>query len=204
MKTRAVLAELFGTFTLTLAVLISLNNSSFPVPTAVVAGLTLGLFVYAIGPISGCHINPAVTLGLLSIRRVDATNALAYVAAQFIGALVALGIGRLLFATPADVVAGGAVSIGIAELLGAVIFLFAIASVVAGRVPAAASGLVIGTGLLLGISFAAHGSNGVLNPAVALGIGSFSHPYVWGPIVGAIAGSWLAHLLSEPARGEAP
>lgn len=144
-----------------------------------------------------------MTLGLLSIRKVDTMSALAYLAAQFVGALVALGVGRLLFPAPAEVIAGGAFSIGMAELLGAVIFLFAIGSVVAGRVSRAASGLVIGTGLLLGIAFAAQGSNGVLNPAVALGIGSFSHPYVWGPIVGAAIGAWLAHALSEPGGGEA-
>jgi len=202
MKTKALLAELFGTFGLALAVLVSINHPAFPVPTPVIAGLTLGLFVYAIGPVSGCHINPAVTLGLLSIRRIDGATAIGYIVAQLIGAAVALALGSLLFTTPAEVVAGGSARIGVAELLGAVLFLFSIASVVVGRVPAPASGLVIGTGLLLGISLAAHASNGVLNPAVALGIGSFSHPYVWGPVVGAIIGCWIAHLLSEAPADE--
>ncbi len=199
---RALLAEMVGTCGLALAVLVSINQPAFPVPTPVIAGLTLGLFVYAIGPISGCHINPAVTLGLLSIRRIDPGRAAGYIVAQFVGAGIALALGRLLFAGPAEVTAGGSATIGLAEMLGAVLFLFAIASVVVGRVPAPASGLVIGTGLLLGISLASPGSNGVLNPAVAFGIGSFSFPYVWGPILGALVGSWIAHLLTEPVANE--
>jgi glycerol uptake facilitator-like aquaporin len=69
-------------------------------------------------------------------------------------------------------------------------------------VPAAASGLVIGGSLFLGIHFAAHTSNGVLNPAVALGIGSFSLAYIWGPIAGAIVGALLYRLLSSKAGAE--
>lgn len=53
MNLKALAAELFGTFGLSLAVLISINSPGFPVGTPVIAGLTLGLFVYTIGPISG-------------------------------------------------------------------------------------------------------------------------------------------------------
>ncbi len=97
---------------------------------------------------------------------------------------------------------GNSLGIGLAELLGAALFLFGIAAVVLGAVPAAASGLVIGGSLFLGIHFAAHTSNGVLNPAVALGIGSFSLAYIWGPIAGAIVGALLYRLLSSKAGAE--
>ncbi len=60
---KAALAELIGTFFLTLAALIS--GSPF------VVGLTLAAFVYAIGDISGCNINPAVTVALVTIRRLS-------------------------------------------------------------------------------------------------------------------------------------
>lgn len=202
MKPKALVAELVGTFGLTLAVLISVNNPDFPVSTPVIAGVTLGLFVYTIGGISGCHINPAVTLGLASIGKIELPSALGYLVAQFVGAGIALLLGGLTFGPLQELTVGNSLGIGLAELLGAALFLFGIAAVVLGAVPAAASGLVIGGSLFLGIHFAAHTSNGVLNPAVALGIGSFSLAYIWGPIAGAIVGALLYRLLSSKAGAE--
>ena len=57
-------AEYIGTFTLVLIVISSLAGD-FPVSTAVIASLTLMMFVYTIGSVSGCHIKPSVTLGIL-------------------------------------------------------------------------------------------------------------------------------------------
>lgn len=200
MKPRALAAELFGTLYLTLAVLISINNPEFPIPTPVIAGLTLGIFVYTIGSISGCHINPAVTIGLAAIGKIDLPNAAAYIVSQFIGAFIALAMGNAIFAAPVELVAGSSLGIGLAELLGTLLLLFGFAAVVLGRVPEAMSGVVIGSSLTLGVHFAAHASNGVLNPAVALGIGSFSAPYIWGPIVGAALGARIASMLAERRR----
>ncbi len=197
MKSRALIAELFGTFILTTAVLTSINNPDFPVPTPVIAGLTLGLLVYTIGPISGCHINPAVTVGLFSIGRIDIRDAGAYLVAQFVGAVLAMMLGNIFFSSPTELVVNGAPLTGLAELFGTVLLGFAVASVVIGRVSANLSGLVIGSGLLLGISFAATQSNGVLNPAVALGIGSLGHTYVWGPLGGALVGAFIANFFAD-------
>jgi len=55
-------------------------------------GLALLAMVYAIGPISGCHINPAVTVGLLLSKKLDARYAGGYVIAQVVGAVVAAGV----------------------------------------------------------------------------------------------------------------
>lgn len=197
MKSRALIAELFGTFILTTAVLTSINNPGFPVPTPVIAGLTLGLLVYTIGPISGCHINPAITVGLFSIGRIDIRDAGAYIVAQFAGSVLAIVLGNIFFSSPTELVVNGAPLTGLAELFGTVLLGFAVASVVVGRVSANLSGLVIGSGLLLGISFAATQSNGVLNPAVALGIGSLGHTYVWGPLGGALIGAFIANFFAN-------
>lgn len=201
MKAKALVAELVGTFALTLAVLISVNHPAFPVPTAVIAGATVGLFVYTIGGISGCHINPAVTVGLASIRLIEIPAAVGYIVAQFAGAAIALFLGSLLFDPTVQLVASSAAGVGLAESLGAGLLLFGIAAVVLGAVPKAMSGVVIGGSLFLGIHFAAHTSNGVLNPAVALGIGSFSTAYVWGPILGGIIGAILYRLIGQERAG---
>ncbi|MEK7584685.1 MAG: aquaporin [Patescibacteria group bacterium] len=191
------IAELVGTCILALAVSFSLAQS-FPVSTPVIAALTLGLLVYTIGPISGCHINPAVTLGLWSIKKIDRKDAINYLIAQFVGALLAYFISRLLISNPASVSIVNTGLVGAMELIGALVFTFGVAAVATGRVPQDASGLVVGGSLLLGISIASFASNGILNPAVALGIGSFSLMYLIGPLIGGILGMRLyAYLASR-------
>ena len=59
---------------------------------ALAFGLSLLAMVYAIGPISGCHINPAVTLGLLISRKMDRRFAAGYIVAQILGGIVAAAI----------------------------------------------------------------------------------------------------------------
>jgi len=191
---KKLIAEFVGAFGLTFAVGLSLAGS-FPVATAVVAAVTLGLFVYTVGAISGAHLNPAITLGLWSIKKIRAQEAAYYIVAQLLGGALALFlIGAL--ATPAALVAGNSMHIMLAELIGAFFFGFGVAAVASQKVPAALSGLVVGGSLLLGIALAASlNSNGILNPAVALGIGSFTLAYIIGPIIGAILGMQVLKAL---------
>ncbi|WP_067654598.1 aquaporin [Nocardia harenae] len=91
-------AEAFGTFTLVIggvgtAVLAGQRVGALGV--ALAFGLTLLFLVYAIGPISGCHVNPAVTLGQLLLGRLSVVSAVGYWIAQLIGGLLA---GLVLFA----------------------------------------------------------------------------------------------------------
>ena len=180
-------AEALGTATLTLAVGLSLAGT-FPVPTPVLAALTLGLFVYSVGHISGTHINPAVTLGALSIGKISGKDAALYILAQAVGAgLVLLFLGSRVSLPDLTVLADGGTFL--AEFLGTLFFTFGIASVIYGKTPTQLSGIVVGGSLLLGISISVGlGANGVLNPAVALGIGSWGLMYVLGPILGALCG----------------
>ena len=181
------LAEFLGTFGLTLAVLLSLSGT-FPIPTPAIAALTLGLFVYSLGHISGTHINPAVTIGAWSIGKIGAKDAIGYLIAQFAGASLAAALASALVTAPVLNISN-ALPVGIAELIGTFFFTLGIASVVYGKTPSEFSGVVVGGSLLLGISLAAGiGSNGVLNPAVALGIGSFNLTYIIGPIIGSVMG----------------
>jgi aquaporin Z len=181
------IAEAVGTFGLTLAVGLSLAGK-LPIPTVVVAGLTLGLFVYSLGHVSGGHFNPAITLGAWSIKKVDTKNALLYLVFQFIGAAIAMLAISNTTGMPLLTVSSSWI-VACAEALGTALFAFGVASAVYGKSPADASGVVVGGSLVLGISVAALiGSNGVLNPAVAFGIGSFNLVYALAPIVGSIVG----------------
>lgn len=192
------LAEGFGTFTLALTVLLSVTVIDSVLVTPVLAALVLGLFVYSIGSVSGCHINPAVTLGLWSIGKVSTGDSVMYIVAQVVGALAA-------FLVVAFTVGGVALGMGvesttvlIAEFVGTALFTFGIASVVYGNVSDHASGLVIGGSLLLGIVTAVHlGSGGLLNPAVGVALGMVSVTYIAGAVLGAIAGMQLYKCLSK-------
>src|SRR5271169_5781218 len=91
---RKYLAELLGTFVLVFGGVGSAVLAGRYIGFAGVAfafGLSLLAMVYTIGPISGCHINPAVTLGVLLAKKIDVKDALVYIFAQTAGAIIASG-----------------------------------------------------------------------------------------------------------------
>ena len=198
----ALVAECIGTCMLTCLVLLSLGKT-LPLPTPVIAALVVGICVYTVGGISGAHVNPAVTVGLLSIRKITPVQAVGYIVAQLIGAAVAMFIagwllGSLPAAAPTD-----AITVLVGEALGAFLLVFGVSAVVHGSVPPEASGIAIGGSLLLGILLASSVGNGVVNPAVAVGIGSLSISYVLGPLIGGVlAAQAYQWLMQKPAHTE--
>ncbi|MSR67955.1 hypothetical protein EXS65_03995 [Candidatus Peribacteria bacterium] len=196
MNIRPYAAECLGTFLLALLVHLSIG-ADFPVPTPVIAGLTLGLLVYMLGGISGAHVNPAVTIGLASIGKISWPEAGRYIVAQLLGGGLALMFGKALLGAPLSIIAGNSVMILVAEALGAAILVLGVSSVVHGKAPHDASGLTIGTSLALGAMAASVQANGVVNPAVALGIGSLSAAYIIGPLVGGIVAAQLYQALAK-------
>ena len=189
-------AELLGTFALTLSVLFSISGNSASL-TPLVAGLVVGLFVYTVGAISGTHLNPAVTLSMLSVKKIKSTDAAGYIVVQLIGAIGAGVVANQLGVPAVDMRPEDSVAVAFAEALGAFILIFGIASVSYGKVHSAAAGLVIGGSLLLGIRLTAGFSNGVLNPAVAIGIGSVSATYLLAPILGGLLAVWCYRWLID-------
>lgn len=189
-------AEAFGTFCLTLAVMATLV-ADLPIPTPIAAGVTLGLMVYTIGKVSGSHVNPAVTIALASRKKIGMTDAAFYVVAQTLGAIAAMFAGAWLLGGAPDVTATDDMTVFAAEALGAGMLAFGVATAVRNN-DYGSSGIIVGTALFIGIVMAAGASNAVLNPAVAVGIGSVSAAYIIAPIVGAIVGAWLnAWLYAE-------
>jgi glycerol uptake facilitator-like aquaporin len=182
-------AELVGTFMLTLAVSLSLLVG-MPLATPVIAGLTLGLGVYILGPISGAHFNPAVTFALASIKKIEIRDAVMYVIFQIIGAVLAMLLAHLIVGESLTVIAQDAPLVGIVEALGAAVLVLGVLSVVYGKVDDDVSGLVIGGSLTLGLLLTAGRSNAVINPAVAIGLGSISFMYLVAPIVGGIIAAY--------------
>lgn len=193
------IAEAIGTFALSMIVVASVASLT-PLPMAVplIAALTLGLFVYTIGPISGCHINPSVTLGLLSVQKISKIEAGRYIGAQLIGALCAILLSKLFFVGHDALIIPFESNVFFAEMLGAFFFNFGIASVVYGKAKEQMSGLVVGGSLLFGILIATLlGASGILNPAVALALNVVTIVYLLAPVTGAVLGFQAYKYLIE-------
>lgn len=179
-------AELLGTFVLSLTVLLSVSGA-FPIPTPILASLVLFLFVATIGGISGSHINPAVTLGLLSVKKIGKQEAINYMLAQGSGAIAAYILGSIMGIN----VGGAQATVGsyFFEFVGMTLFTFGIASVVFDPPKIIAPGFIIGGSLLLGISLSVLGGGpGILNPAVAVALQTTTIGYYVVEIIGGIAG----------------
>ncbi len=187
-------SEMLGAFALTFVVWLS-TVYPMPVPASVMAALTLGLFVYLVGGISGAHLNPAVTIGILSIKKITPKDAAMYVLAQFAGASAALLLGMGLTGEMAFMPHDASAIAGVGEAIGAFFLCFAVTAATLGKVKPEVSGIVVGGSLFMGIFMASVFSNGILNPAVALGTGSFGPMYILGPVVGAAAGAWASRWL---------
>ena len=221
-------AEFVGTFWLVLggcgsAVL----AAAFPnlgiglLGVALAFGLTVLTMAYAIGHISGCHLNPAVSVGLWAGGRFPADKLLPYIVAQVLGAVVAAGILYLIASGKAgfDVSAGfasngyGAHSPGGYSLLAALVtevvmtmmFLLIILGATDKRVPQGFAPLAIGLGLTLIHLISIPVTNTSVNPArstgVALFVGDWALAQLWlfwlAPIVGAVLGALIYRYIGK-------
>ncbi len=175
---KSALAELVGTFFLTLAALVS--------GTPYVVGVTLGIFVYAIGTISGCNLNPAVSLGLMVTRRLPVLTGLFYIVVQIAGAGLALLAATFTGHLASHYTAASPLS----EFLGFGVLMLTVMAVSDKNVPQAGSGIAIGGALAAGLVM----SRGILNPAVAIAMGQVLSPATWATLLGGICFSLLFML----------
>ncbi len=215
------LAEAFGTFWLVLggcgsAVL----AAGFPevgiglLGVALAFGLTVLTMAFAIGHISGCHLNPAVTIGLWAGGRFDIKEVLPYIIAQVVGGLIAGGTlyviasGQMGF----DIVASGFASNGygehspgqysmlaalVTEIVMTMMFLIVIMGATDKRAPAGFGPIAIGLCLTLIHLISIPVTNTSVNPArstvVAIYVGDWAISQLWlfwiAPIIGGVLGA---------------
>ncbi len=215
-------AEFFGTFWLVLggcgsAVL----AAAFPdvgiglLGVALAFGLTVLTMAYAIGHISGCHLNPAVSVGLWAGGRFSANQLLPYIVAQVLGGIVAGGVLYLIASGKAgfDVSAGfasngyGAHSPGgysmvaalITEVVMTMMFLLVILGATDDRAPQGMAPVAIGLCLTLIHLISIPVTNTSVNPARSTGVAIFAGDWavsqLWmfwvAPIVGAVLGALI-------------
>jgi len=196
-KVAMVVAEFFGTFCLAGVILAMLGRTSFPFFQAAAAGATFGLMLLILGAVSGAHINPALTVAFWSVRKLQTTKAVVFIAAQLLGGLAAWRMSEYLLGTPIKSIAGDEFiwRILIAEALGAFVFAFGVAAAVYQGYRGLRLAVTAGTSLSVGMILATFAGNGLINPAVAITVQSWSIAYAVGPVVGAVLGmnlyGWL-------------
>ena len=199
-KIAMLVAEFLGTGILTAVVLaVSKSNIGIPYFVSLAVGLTLASLATVLAPISGAHLNPAITLGLWSARRIKTLPAVTYIVAQLLGAICAYLL-YTYFVNSHWANSGKFESrVLVAEATGAFIFAMGWAATVYRRLEGGKAAFAVGASLTVGILVASVGSGGMLNPAVALGARSWVWgTYVLGPVLGAIIGFNLYALLFAP------
>ena len=200
------------------------------VATALAFGLTLLSLAYVLGPVTGCHVNPAVTLGALLAGRIPVAEAIGYWIAQFIGGIVgALVLWGMFSASPlydrpvtglgadgwgkASLIHIGVGGAFLAEVILTAMFVFAVLAATSKTVSPTVAGMVIGLTLtvvhLIGIPITGTSVNPARSLGPALIVGGTALSQVWlfilAPLVGGAVAAG-AHLLIYPksASGSSP
>lgn len=224
------IAEVIGTFWLVLggcgsAVL----AAAFPelgigfAGVALAFGLTVLTMAFAIGHISGCHLNPAVSFGLWAGGRFPGKDLIPYIVAQVVGAIAAAAVLYVIASGQAGWQPGGFASNGfgdlspgkysmtavlVCEVVMTAVFLFVIMGATDKRAPAGFAPIAIGLCLTLIHLISIPVSNTSVNPARSTGVALFAQTGAVGqlwlfwvaPIVGAIVGAIAYRLVSDPAQ----
>ncbi len=205
------LSEFIGTFVLvvfacgTAAVVgCSAENGTGYLLTALAFGLVIVAMAYSIGNVSGCHINPAVSIAMLVSGKLGIKDFIGYVAAQFAGAIAGAGVLKAILGAESGLGANALYNDNIAlsiiiEIILTFVFVIAILGVTSKESNGAVSGIVIGLTLtlvhILGISFTGTSVNPARSFGPALLLGGEALSDVWVFLVAPLAGGVLAALV---------
>jgi aquaporin Z len=216
---RKYLAELIGTFVLVLmgcgSAVIAGSHIGY-LGIAFAFGLSVLVMVYTIGRISGCHINPAITVGMLVAGKIKGNDAIFYIVFQCIGAIIAAAVLLAIASGNPDyslainglgqngygLGSPGGYSLGaglIAEIVLTLIFLLVVFGATAKNAPAGFAGLAIGLSLtlihLVGIPITGTSVNPARSIGPALLVGGRALGQLWLFIVAPIIGAIIAALI---------
>ena len=206
-KLAALVAEFLGTGILTLVSLKILYSLGVPFFVAMGSGLVLAMLVYVFVANSWGYFNPAITLAMVTVRKMDAISGLLYIVVQLLGAWAAYGVYTYMMnGSPAELTTSFNWQSVTVQAVGSGIFAVGIAAAVYQGLNRVRSAAWIGLSLMVGMLIAltvsvspltGQGSivSGFLNPAVSLGVRGWD---IWGslgwgvsvlgPVIGAVVG----------------
>ena len=171
--------------------------------TALAFGLVIVAMAYSVGNVSGCHINPAVSIAMLVSGKMNAKDFAGYVVAQFVGAIIGAGILAYIFGTGGGfgtngLFEGNVLKSLIIEVILTFVFVLAILGVTSKVENGAVAGIVIGLSLtlvhILGIGLTGTSVNPARSFGPALLKGGEALANVWVFIVAPLVGGVLAAL----------
>ncbi len=207
-------AELFGTFALVFAgtgaivVNETVGGTVSHVGVALTFGLVVLALVYALGDVSGAHLNPAVTLGFFAARRFPGRSVLPYLGSQFAGAVLASLCLRLLFPENGNLGAtlprGEVFQSFVLEIFLSCLLMFVILSVSTGaKEKGLTAGIAVGSIIAVEALFAGPISGASMNPARSLAPALVSWQlgslwvYLTAPVLGAVAAVAVCRCVHE-------
>jgi MIP family channel proteins len=229
----AYVAEFVGTLglvffiTMVLSVGVGLGYADFAV-IGLVHFLILAMLIHSLGGTSGAHFNPAVTVALLSLRKIAPSHAAGYIVCQLAGGLAGTALTYILLedegrkiqygsTLASKLIEGNALHAFVGEALGTFFLMWAImGAAVNPRAPRATAGLIIGGTLGAAVMILGPVTGAGFNPARSFGpavfgtfgdVGDWLFIYIAGPVIGAVVAAllytWLV-LLPKGRIGERP
>lgn len=194
-------SEFLGTMVLVLVALVLTQTTQVSYFIATSVAVAIAMIYLVFGNITGAHVNPAITFGMWTARRISTLRAASYIVAQVLGAFCALELYVYLINKDLPTkTATYSTRVWVAEAVGTLILALGFSAAMTKMYDALASALAYGAALFVGIMVAATASAGYLNPAIALGVKSFNSMYILGPLVGALVGVNLYYWVFAPAR----
>ena len=181
--------------------------------TALAFGLVIVAMAYSIGNVSGCHINPAVSIAMLVSGKMTAADFIGYVVAQFAGSTVGAAVLMLFVGKDSGLGANGLYkdNIGLSliiEVILTFVFVLAILGVTSKVENGSVAGIVIGLSLtlvhILGISFTGTAVNPARSFGPALFVGGAALSNVWvfivAPLVGGVLAAFFYKFISSEKK----
>ena len=216
MNLRRIVSEFIGTAAIVLAPCVASatakagGSTGSLLEAAIVSGLIVLAMIYALGPISGAHFNPAVTIGLCVVGKFSWKEATTYIPAQLIGGVGGAGIVAALYGpghglhVPHDPTA--LLSNLSLEMIITFLLMFVIMSIATEDRHPTISGLAIGFTVIVGVLIGGPVTGGSMNPARSLGPAVFAPlsamPTLWIYFVGPVTGSILAAITYHHIRNK--
>lgn len=191
------IAEFFGTLVLTLTVTASIFSAA-GVPTALWVGLTLAMLVFTIGAVSGGHYNPAVTFGMLVMKKISVKDGVIYILLQALAGIAVWGITMAMSLQLPAFRTEFSVYSFVAEMIGMAIFAFGIMGALDRARGGLQTAVIIGLSLTMGAYIGGGlGSYGIINPAIALGVHVWAIPYLVAPLIGSVVGMLIYRFIGQ-------